>query len=61
MAAAAVQLGQVLRESGRARLAKSAMLAAAYRIAPPVIEYGTPSELSLCGTLLVQAALGRCP
>ncbi|MEV0327524.1 helix-turn-helix domain-containing protein [Micromonospora echinospora] len=57
VAAAAVQLGQVLRESGRARVAKSVMLAAAYRIAPPVIEYGTPPELSLCGTLLVQAAL----
>ncbi|WP_233513698.1 helix-turn-helix domain-containing protein [Micromonospora craterilacus] len=57
VAAAAVQLGQVLRASGRAREAKPVMLAAAYRIAPPVIEYGTPSELSLCGTLLVQAAL----
>jgi transcriptional regulator with XRE-family HTH domain len=57
VAAAAVQLGQVLRESGRARVAKSAMLAAAYRIAPPVTEYGTPPELSLCGTLLIQAAL----
>ncbi|SCE89091.1 Transcriptional regulator, contains XRE-family HTH domain [Micromonospora echinospora] len=57
VAAAAVQLGQVLRESGRARVGKSVMLAAAYRIAPPVIEYGTPAELSLCGTLVVQAAL----
>ncbi|WBB71935.1 helix-turn-helix domain-containing protein [Micromonospora sp. WMMD1128] len=57
VAAAAVQLGPVLRESGRARLATSAMLAAAYRIAPPVIEDGSPPELSLCGTLLVQAAL----
>ncbi|MFI6821628.1 helix-turn-helix domain-containing protein [Micromonospora sp. NPDC050187] len=57
VAAAAVQLGQVLRASGRVRVAKSAMLAAAYRIAPPVIEYGSPAELSLCGTLLVQAAL----
>ncbi|OZV79830.1 XRE family transcriptional regulator [Micromonospora echinospora] len=57
VAAGAVQLGQVLRESGRARVAKSVVLAAAYRIAPPVIEYGTPAELSLCGTLLVQAAL----
>ncbi|MFI6820613.1 helix-turn-helix domain-containing protein [Micromonospora sp. NPDC050187] len=57
VAAAAVQLGQVLREVGRAREAKSAMLAAAYRIVPPVIEYGTPPELSLCGTLLIQAAL----
>ncbi|OZV76718.1 XRE family transcriptional regulator [Micromonospora echinospora] len=57
VAAAAVQLGQVLRESGWAREATSAMRAAAYRIAPPVIEYGSPIELSLCGTLLVQAAL----
>ncbi|WP_223884123.1 hypothetical protein [Micromonospora craniellae] len=33
------------------------MLTAAYRIAPPVPEDGDPAELSLCGTLLVQAAL----
>jgi transcriptional regulator with XRE-family HTH domain len=57
VAAAAVQLGQVLRASGQAQVAKSVMLAAAYRIAPPVIEYGLPPELSLCGTLLIQAAL----
>ncbi|XTZ19121.1 helix-turn-helix domain-containing protein [Micromonospora echinospora] len=57
VAAAAVQLGQVLRDSGRTRMAKSVMLAAAYRIAPPVVEYGIPPELSLCGTLLIQAAL----
>ncbi|XTZ13465.1 helix-turn-helix domain-containing protein [Micromonospora echinospora] len=57
VAAAAVQLGQVLRAAGQAREATSAMRAAAYRIAPPVIEYGSPAELSLCGTLLVQAAL----
>jgi transcriptional regulator with XRE-family HTH domain len=57
VAAAAVQLGQVLRAAGRSREAKSVMLAAAYRIAPPVTGYGTPAELSLCGTLLVQAAL----
>ncbi|MFI6227659.1 helix-turn-helix domain-containing protein [Micromonospora echinospora] len=57
VAGAAVQLGQVLRASGRARTAKSVMLAAAYRIAPPVVEFGDPGELSLCGTLLVQAAL----
>ncbi|SCF32572.1 Transcriptional regulator, contains XRE-family HTH domain [Micromonospora echinospora] len=57
VAAASVQLGQVLRESGQARVAKSVMLAAAYRIAPPVVEFGDPAELSLCGTLLVQAAL----
>jgi transcriptional regulator with XRE-family HTH domain len=57
VAAAAVQFGQVLRASGRAQLARSAMLAAAYRIAPPMIEYGTSAQLSLCGALLVQAAL----
>ncbi|WDZ87975.1 helix-turn-helix domain-containing protein [Micromonospora cathayae] len=57
VAAAAVQLGQVLRAAGRAREAQSLLRAAAYRIAPSVIEYGTPPELSLCGTLLVQAAL----
>ncbi|MEV0326177.1 helix-turn-helix domain-containing protein [Micromonospora echinospora] len=57
VAAAAVQLGQVLRASGRARVAKSVTLTAAYRIAPPVVEFGDPAELSLCGTLLVQAAL----
>ncbi|MCZ7438830.1 helix-turn-helix domain-containing protein [Micromonospora sp. WMMC241] len=57
VAAAAVQLGQVLRALGRAREAKSVMLSAAYRIAPPVLEYGRPAELSLCGTLLIQASL----
>ncbi|SCF17028.1 Transcriptional regulator, contains XRE-family HTH domain [Micromonospora echinospora] len=57
VAAAAVQLGQVLRASGRARVAKSVMLAAAYRVAPSVVEFGDPAELSLCGTLLVQGAL----
>ncbi|MFC8845325.1 MULTISPECIES: helix-turn-helix domain-containing protein [unclassified Micromonospora] len=29
----------------------------AYRIAPPDLASGTPAELSLCGTLLLQAAL----
>ncbi|KWV30158.1 XRE family transcriptional regulator [Micromonospora rifamycinica] len=57
VAAAAVQLGQVLRASDQARGAKSATLAAAYRIAPPVIEGGLAADLSLCGTLLLQAAL----
>ncbi|WDZ85757.1 helix-turn-helix domain-containing protein [Micromonospora cathayae] len=57
VAAAAVQLGQVLRAAGRAREARSVLRVAAYRIAPPVIGYGTAAELSLCGTLLVQAAL----
>lgn len=46
---AAVQLGQVLRASARAR---PVMLAAASRIVS-----GTPQELSLRGSLLVQAAL----
>ncbi|MFC8849890.1 MULTISPECIES: helix-turn-helix domain-containing protein [unclassified Micromonospora] len=57
VAAACVQLGQALRASGRARAAKSVTLAAAYRIAPPDPGDGVPAELSLCGTLLVQAAL----
>ncbi|SCL35151.1 Transcriptional regulator, contains XRE-family HTH domain [Micromonospora pallida] len=57
VAAVAVQLGQVLRAAGRVRTAKSVMRAAAYRIASPMIEYGTPPDLSLCGTLLIQAAL----
>ncbi|WP_309244178.1 helix-turn-helix domain-containing protein [Micromonospora parastrephiae] len=57
VAAAGVQLGQVLRALGRAREAKSVTLGAAYRIAPPVIEYGTPAELSLCGALVIQAGL----
>ncbi|MGW4498955.1 helix-turn-helix domain-containing protein [Micromonospora sp. NPDC004336] len=61
VAAAAVQLGQVLRASGRAREAKSVLLAAAYRIAPREVEHGTPAELSLCGTLLLQAALAVAP
>ncbi|MTK01613.1 helix-turn-helix transcriptional regulator [Micromonospora sp. CP22] len=54
LACAAVQLGQVLRALGRAR---SVMLAAAYQIAPPDLGAGAPQELSLCGSLLVQAAL----
>jgi hypothetical protein len=57
VAAVTVQLGQVLRDSGRARAAMSAALAAAYRIAGPDLGEVTPAELSLCGTLLVQAAL----
>ncbi|MFI1197415.1 hypothetical protein ACH4T9_29730 [Micromonospora sp. NPDC020750] len=35
----------------------STALAAAYRIAPRDPDAGTPEELSLCGTLLIQAAL----
>ncbi|WFE40227.1 hypothetical protein [Micromonospora sp. WMMD998] len=54
LACAAVQLGPVLRASARAR---SVLLAAAYRIAPGDLDSGTPGELSLCGGLLVQAAL----
>ncbi|MEU3456145.1 helix-turn-helix domain-containing protein [Micromonospora sp. NPDC006766] len=54
VAAAAVQLGQALRAMARAR---SVMLAAAYRIAPHDLDEGKPQELSLCGSLLVQAAL----
>nr|WP_279635874.1 helix-turn-helix domain-containing protein [Micromonospora arida] len=56
VAAAAVQLGQVMR-AGRARSAVPIMLAAAYRVAPPDLEGGPAAQLSLCGTLLVQAAL----
>ncbi|MFV2102280.1 hypothetical protein [Micromonospora sp. LOL_024] len=58
VAAAAVQLGQALRASGRARAALSTTLAAAYQIAPPnPDDDGSPAAWSLCGTLLVQAAL----
>ncbi|MGC4755314.1 helix-turn-helix domain-containing protein [Micromonospora trifolii] len=49
LACAAVQLGQVLRASARAG---PVMLAAASQVAP-----GTPEEMSLRGSLLVQAAL----
>ncbi|GIJ21570.1 transcriptional regulator [Micromonospora lutea] len=54
VACAAVQLGQALRTMPRAR---SVLLAAAYRIAPRDFDSGTPEKLSLCGSLLVQAAL----
>ncbi|MFY1599454.1 XRE family transcriptional regulator [Micromonospora sp. WMMD737] len=57
VAAAAVQLGQVLRATGRAPSAVPIMRAAAYRIAPPDLDGGPAGYLSLCGTLLVQAAL----
>ncbi|WP_341716274.1 helix-turn-helix domain-containing protein [Micromonospora sp. FIMYZ51] len=59
VAAAAVQLGQVLRASAWTR---SVLLAAAYRIAPADLDSGSPPELSLCGALLVQAGLvaARC-
>ncbi|MEU1754497.1 helix-turn-helix domain-containing protein [Micromonospora matsumotoense] len=57
VATATVQLGQVLRASGRARAARSTALAAAYRIAPPDLDGAPAPGLSLCGTLVVQAAL----
>ncbi|MGY3519923.1 helix-turn-helix domain-containing protein [Micromonospora sp. PTRAS2] len=57
VAAVTVQLGQVMRASGRVRSALSTALAAAYRIAPPDPDDASPAELSLCGTLLVQGAL----
>ncbi|MEU6023827.1 hypothetical protein [Micromonospora sp. NPDC047134] len=53
VACAAVQLGQALPASTRAR---PVMLAAAYQAAPPDLDAGTPQELSLCGALLLQAA-----
>ncbi|MEW2444584.1 helix-turn-helix domain-containing protein [Micromonospora marina] len=53
-ACAAVQLGPILRVSARA---KSVMLTAAYRVVPADLDNATPQELSLCGSLLVQAAL----
>ncbi|MGV9215647.1 helix-turn-helix domain-containing protein [Micromonospora sp. RB23] len=49
LACAAVQLGQVLRPSARTR---TVLLAAASQLTPE-----TPAEMSLCGSLLVQAAL----
>ncbi|WP_433348758.1 helix-turn-helix domain-containing protein [Micromonospora sp. CA-111912] len=57
VATATVQLCQVLRVTGRARAALSTALAAAYRIAPADPDDAEVPELSLCGTLLVQAAL----
>ncbi|MEV4711715.1 helix-turn-helix domain-containing protein [Micromonospora sp. NPDC049374] len=54
VAAATVQLGQVLRAAGRAREAGTATLAAAYRIGTPDLDV---ARMSLCGALLVQAAL----
>ncbi|MBQ1049051.1 helix-turn-helix transcriptional regulator [Micromonospora sp. C51] len=54
VAAATVQLGQVLRAAGRAREAGTATLAAAYRIGQTDLDV---ARMSLCGTLLVQAAL----
>ncbi|MFI6824428.1 helix-turn-helix domain-containing protein [Micromonospora sp. NPDC050187] len=56
-AVAAIPLGQSLRALGRDRLAMSATIAAAHRIAPPVPQEGPPGELSVLGTLLLQATL----
>ncbi|WP_223884340.1 hypothetical protein [Micromonospora craniellae] len=50
-------MGHVLCATGRARAAGTAALAAAYRIAPTDPDDADGSPLSLCGTLLVQAAL----
>ncbi|MEV0327493.1 helix-turn-helix transcriptional regulator [Micromonospora echinospora] len=57
-AVAAIPLAQALRALGRDQLAMAAALAAATRIAPPppYVE-GRPDELSVFGTLLLQAAL----
>ncbi|MEU4566504.1 helix-turn-helix transcriptional regulator [Micromonospora sp. NPDC023956] len=56
-AVAAIPLGQALRALGRGRSAMAATVAAAHRIAPPVPHEGPPDELSVLGTLLLQAAL----
>lgn len=58
--AATVQLAQVLRALGRPRLAMTATLTAAHRVAPA--EGGPVDQAALCGALLVQAALAaaRC-
>ncbi|MEU7980033.1 helix-turn-helix domain-containing protein [Micromonospora sp. NPDC049081] len=58
VAAATVQLSQVFRASGRARAAVSVALGGAYRIALLGPDDDGPGEVSLCGALLVQAALG---
>ncbi|MFF5216066.1 hypothetical protein [Micromonospora sp. NPDC000442] len=57
VASAAVQLGQVLRATGRSGSAVAAMRTAAYRIVRADLDGGQATQLSLCGTLLVQAAL----
>lgn len=53
VAAATVQLGQVLRAAGRTREAGTATMAAAYRIGQADLDV---ARISLCGTLLVHAA-----
>ncbi|WP_428963199.1 helix-turn-helix domain-containing protein [Micromonospora fluostatini] len=62
-AAATVPLGAALRTLDRPRLALAATLAAADRAAPPMLGQAAPVELSVCGTLLVEAALAAadCP
>ncbi|WP_341718444.1 helix-turn-helix domain-containing protein [Micromonospora sp. FIMYZ51] len=57
VAAAAVQLGQVLRATGRSGCALPMLRAAAYRIARLGLDGGPAERQSLCGALLVQAAL----
>ncbi|SCL26637.1 helix-turn-helix domain-containing protein [Micromonospora inyonensis] len=56
-ATAAVPLGQALRALGRGRLAMTTTIAAAHRIVPGGPREGPPGELTVCGTLLLQAAL----
>ncbi|WP_091652929.1 helix-turn-helix domain-containing protein [Micromonospora pallida] len=55
-ATAAVSLGQALRALGRERLAMTATVTAAHRIAPAP-QKASPGELAVCGTLLLQGAL----
>ncbi|WP_255686686.1 helix-turn-helix domain-containing protein [Micromonospora okii] len=57
LAEAAVPLGQALRASGRGRVAMVVMIAAAQQVAPKAPHEGSPEELALQGTLLVEAAL----
>ncbi|SCE97792.1 Helix-turn-helix domain-containing protein [Micromonospora echinospora] len=61
-AVAAIPLAQALRALGRNQLAMAAALAAAPRITPMPYDEGTLGELSVLGTLLLQAALAaaRC-
>jgi hypothetical protein len=56
-AVAAVPLGWALRASGGGRLAMAATVEAAHRLAPLVPHDARPGELSVCGTLLIQAGL----
>ncbi|WBB78792.1 helix-turn-helix domain-containing protein [Micromonospora sp. WMMD882] len=56
-AVAAIPLAQSLRALGGDRLALAVALAAGHSIAAPRPEDSTPGELSVLGTLLLQAAL----